>query len=247
MNTINKGSIFAVKNNYLIYEINDNNLKYYITIPNEDTYTLTFYVGLTPNDYSKLDNTLKEKEIDEVASKIYKLNPNSIYLLPILDYDKLANAISDNDDYFYKGLVEDLQQIIYDAHNTVSDNNDTEIDNTIYGIKQNNDTDKFLDWIECYIPGFFKAKNIKDITYSYNQANLEHTQLFSVDDITSQGGSTTLSGGDNTVSDTLPKTKKKTPPKNKHGFSNFKNIILIILLAFAVGITIAMMLLNLKR
>ena len=246
MNTINKGSIFAVKNNYLIYEVNDNNLKYFITIPNEDTYTLTFYVGLTPNDYGKLDNSDKEREIDEVASKIYKLNPNSVYLLPILDNDKLANAIGDNDDYFFKGLLEDLQQIIYDAHNTVNDNNDAEIDNTIYGIKQNNDTDKFLDWIECYIPGFFKAKNIKDITYSYNQANLEHTQMFNVDDITSQGGSTTLSGGDTTLADTQPKAKKKTPPKNKHGFSNFKAIVLILLIAFILGISLAVMLLKLK-
>ena len=248
MNTISKGTIFKFNNDYSIYEVNDNNLKYYITVPNDDTYTITLYIGLTLNDYNLIDKDTKEKEIDEIASKIYKLNPNSVYLLPILDLERLNNAISDNDDYFYNKLLLDLQKRISDVYSTINANNSVSVNNIIYGIKQNNEADKFLDWLECKLPEHFKIKNITDITKKYNQTNLEHTQLFSLDDIGSSDGGTALSGGtgDTELVNSQTLVKKKTPPKpsGKHGFSNITFSILIIGLAIVLGIIIAVMILQ---
>lgn len=263
MNTINKGNIYSLKDNYIIYEIDDTS-KYYLCIPNHDTYKYTMYMGLSMNNFNKIDKENKITEIDSIASKLYKINPNSVYLLPVVNHDKLINAVYDNDDYFYNKLLNDLHKCIKDAYDTIRTNNTVSINSVIYAVKQNNKVDYFLDWLDVKLGGYLDTININKINELYNEINLEKTQVIKIADIpvnkeedikkedTPKVENIPTKKEDTHKVENIPNVKEEIPivkeenakkkvlkKVNKEGFSDYKFIVLTIIISVIIGVTSA--------
>ena len=258
MNTINKGNIYSLKDNYIIYEIDDT-AKYYLCIPNHDTYKYTMYMGLSMNNFNKIDKESKIKEIDSIASKLYKINPNSVYLLPVVNHDKLINAVYDNDDYFYNKLLSDLHKCIKDAYDTIRTNNTVSINSVIYAVKQNNKVDYFMDWLDVKLGGYLDTININKINELYNEINLEKTQIIKTDDIQvnkkediPKVENIPIEKEDTPKVENIPTEKEEIPvvkdenvkkkvlkKVNKEGFSDYKFIVLTIIISVIIGVTSA--------
>ena len=251
MNTINKGSIVTFKNDYSIYKVDEDSISYYLCIPNNDTYRVTMYIGISNNDLSTMEKDEIVNEIDGIGNKIFKVNPSSIYLVPVLNYDKLVNAINDNDDYFYNKLLDDLHKTTRSAYETINNNNSVEINEKILAIKDNNRMDRFIDWLDVKMAGNLDTINIRTIDNLYNEIDLEKTQIIPTDivgmiteDTTSGNGPKGNSGGPGNsepVKTNDVKVRRKIPPKLNLGFSRITFITLIIGMSIVFGIIAALL------
>ena len=251
MNTINKGNIITFKTDYTIYRVDENNSSYYLCIPNTDTYRVTMYLGISNNDLSTMEENEVVKEIDNIGSKIYKINPNSIYLVPILNFDKLVNAINDNDDYFYNKILDDLHNTIRNAYETVNNNNSVKVEDKILAVKANNRMDRLIDWLDVKMVEYLDTINIQTIDKLYAEIDLEKTQIITADvintiadDTATGNGPKGHSGGPGNsepVKTNDVKVRRKVPPKINLGFSRITFFVIVITISVIIGLIAALL------
>ena len=238
MNTISKGTLYSFNNDYSIYELKANDsLTYYLSMPNKDINTCQIYLGFPTLEMSILDKEQEIAEISRLSDIIHKINPNGLYLFCNLPYGELHEASNDNDNRLYTILLNKLHLITKDLYDTVSINNNVTINPQIYGIKQNNDDTKFIDWLEIQLNGFINGVTYKSLAKSYKK------EITSQDDGNSDLGTKTMDGNINTKSS--GKAKKLVKPNtSRKGFSSFPFILLILSISLVLGISFAYLLIK---
>jgi len=216
--------------NYDINELfDDNGNKYYLCIPTNNLLEYEIYFG-----FSK-DNISSEQTINTISSIYDRISSNNnkiIYLSVNFLYDRFHEAGNDNDDKLFEPIYTTLKSVFRDAYNTIIKEKVARINQIITAVKLDDDDIKFIDWLETKREMF---GYIKEISLSDNSLLM---------DTTDEGGGNSLIG---VSSDSITQNNsfvKKKVPKNNHGFGNISFIILVLTIAFILGIGSAFIIIN---
>ena len=217
---------------YKLYEEYDNiGNKYYLTIPNNNALEYQIYCSLNEDT----DTEVLSKVCANYES-IIQSNKQAIYLHLILDSGELAEAAAENDSHLYKFMIKKILTSLKHAYQIIIQTKIAGINNEITFINQNKDDKKFFDWIE--ITGIIPIRCIK------LDSELKSYVDIPLNDTPNDSGGASLIGADIELSENKPLVRKKTPPKNNHGFGNIVLVVLTHIITIACGITIAYLLIK---
>lgn len=220
-------NIFHKESEYKIYELYNNKAEsYYLTIPNNDIDTFEIYVAFPKKDISSLSQEEIINEIKEINDLVIKSNPSSIYILPNIKVSELTDAANENDFKLYNELLSHIHTTLSDTYDKIGKHKN--IKQKITFIKQTNSDSKFINWLETNMNNYINSISIN----SLKRNNTKEKEEIKSNNILEQ---------------TNPKTKKLTPEKlNNHGFSNFINIILLLIICVSVSFIISFFIIKIK-
>ena len=240
MNTIKSGTLYSFNNRYSIYELSNNNITYYLSMPNNDINNYKIYLGfpvIETKDASKETITMEIKNIMDI---IHTTNPNGIYVYCNIPRNELVEAANDNDSLLYERLLNKVSLITSDSYKVINENNNVSIDSVIYLVKQTDEDTKFINWLEVKLYGFVNGISINKLKQTYDNYLFNNTneQVFSGSSDGSGNGPRGLSGGGgtDTLTNNNTKVKKLIKPIPKHGYTSFTFIILVLSIMIGIGI-----------
>ena len=220
-------------------EFDNNGNRYLLCIPNAESLEYKICCSLNDNYLSPGDMLLKASNI---YATILKKNKNLVYAHMILDTDELKEAALDNDNPLYTMLLRKILSIIKDAYQVTIKEKLAAISNKLGFVSQNEDDQKFLDWVEINQALPIERINLGN-NFSHRVDEFEPELPF-ID--SSEGGGNLLSGGSNEYANDKPLVKTLKPASNNHGFGNMIMVIITLGFIFAVCIGAAYILINNK-
>ena len=235
MNTISKGKLHSFNKNYSIYQIDNNGLSYFLSIPNSDHDSYELFLGFPKDDIDTLSDGEITSDIKEVSDLINTFDNEGIYLFCPLPFNDMLEAAHDNDNLLYERLLSRLHMITRDCYNVINENNNVTINKNITIVKRSEFDKKFTNWLEIRLNGYINGINYSSLLKNYENSLFNNTNgaIFSDNDGNSSFGSRT-NGTDSKVSSNV-KTKKLIKP-GKHGYTSFTLIILLMSIFMGIGI-----------
>ncbi len=227
MNTIRSGKLCSFNNHYSIYEINPSkDTIYYLSIPNRNFDYCQLYLGFAKNDLNSPDKETIINEITTITDIVFGNDTEAIYIHLNIPNNRLTEAANVNDNFLYEQLLSTIHQITSNCYQTINENNNVTISNTLYLIKQDNEDIKLINWLELRLNNFVVGIDINKL-----KANIQ----------TNEGGGTPKGFSGNGIANTNTKNnvlvKKLVPPKaGKHGYTTFTLIVLIIAIILGIGL-----------
>lgn len=209
---------------YSIYQINTiDGESYYISLPTNMKNNLTMTIDFKEEYYNALLKNEIIEQIKDRCKKLYKINPNIIYILPNVSTYDLSIALTENDNKSYEHIFNSLQKYVSNSYHILTSNN-INISQIITIITETSDDKKFMHWLELTKQGFFQELDINKV--------LEN------DNIRESNQAKNRISTENT--NNKPKSKVLIPKNNKHGYTNILFIIisLSLLIVFSIGIAI---------
>lgn len=256
--------LIAVLDNYTIYRVSDGKLgNYYLSVSNGNISKCQIYLGFTDKQTEILSKEEIVAMISEVNEIIQRENSDSIYIVPNIPQSLLEEATNENDNFMYTEILEQrIHPIILDVINNILVKNGVNVENINQVIKviERNDQDKKLGgWLTTHpqIGSFveeidynkLKEKDMMNNGNEVKKNDLEENNAHENQSVLSSGIAPVNHQYDeiNYGSKSNQKTLKRTPPKSNNvssGFSNFKFIIMTLLLSLVVGVSIGYLLIK---
>ena len=230
-----KGRLLNKYQNYSLFEVfTDNGLKYYMCLPNEETFDIQMAIDFPEEN----DEDRKIAGLENVCNTLYDYRVNYAYLLTGVSTSDVTLASLENDDHAYGILRDELCKYTSHATKIIMEDVAAKMLPVVGIIVQTDNDKKFMDWLDIEYPDLFKKIDLSNLV----KINYKVTDD---DGWTTRGGPS--NGGDGLeVTNNLskPKTKKLTLPSGKHGYLNITFAIVVIALAFAIGIGLAVILMK---
>ena len=221
---------------YIVYQMyTDDATEYYMCTPTNKQDKYKMIIDFPEEYYKALLQNETVSEIKRICDSLYSKNNGYIYILTNVTTYELNEANTENDGHAYATLLKQLQKYTFDAYKSLTANGgDIYIDTVIDIVMQTDDDKKFIDWLDINLNGYF------------NGVNLNHKNEF-VTQNNDDSGWTTLGGpssndADKTNTKSNVKTKVLVPSGNKHGFSNFAFIVLLLFIAIIMGVGFSLLL-----
>ena len=217
---------------YTIYELYSNMaIPYHLYIPNNDYQEVNLYIGFPTNN--RINSTKKDiiNEVISVTDNISENNKNNIYVLLEIDFEKLKEAATENDDKLYNELLKNISSITSDVFKKIAINN--KINQTITAVKQTSFDTKFINWLEIKLPSFINGIELPN---NYNKMSDNDTQEIDPIDNSKIG-----------IQKNNTYTRKKVMKKNNNGTANIMLLVITLALVLTVGFNIVYYLLKFKN
>ena len=219
---------------------------YYISVPTGDVDKYDMFIGFPNKDLSQLSDNEIVSEFSRTAEMVTSLY-NGIYVMPMIPYDKLVDAMNENDDRLFSeiwwDIVTPITTEIYIRLNGKFNNKRNFI------IRVDSDR-KLIDWIEIECSKFGKNL-IEEFEYSdlinrYSKNKIIDNEILD-NSSTQQMNSEIVSVEfklDSVSSQNKPYTRNLKPKNPSSGFSSFKFIIVTILVSLVAGIGLGYLLIK---
>lgn len=218
--------------NYNVNELfDDNGNKYYLCIPTSNLLEYEIYFGFSKDNVSSEENI---NIISSIYDRITTDNKKIIYLSINVLYDRFHEAGNDNDDKLFEYIYMTLKSVFGHAYDYIIREKVARINQIITAVKQDDDDIKFINWLETKREMFGYIRDI----------SLNNKEIF-LSDSADEGGGNNLTGVPTADTTSLNSGfVKKKVPKNNHGFGNISFIILVLIIAFVLGIGAAFIIIN---
>lgn len=159
------GELITNLENYSIYKsyVNDD-ISYYICIPNENMSKCQITLGFSDKNLSSLSKKNLIVKICEISDKLFDLNNESIYVIPNINELEFKNATLENDNRLYENILNKIiHPITQDIYNMLIKNGikKNKINQTINIIKITDSDKKFAFWLSMRLG----EKYINEIDY----------------------------------------------------------------------------------
>lgn len=249
------GELISELEDYSIYKVkNEIAGYYYLCIPNDNMIGCQIYFGFNDKNLDNVSDDDIILMIRDVNDKIYKIDNNSVYIVPDLQMNYLneLTTINDTKDYM-KFTSEIIHPIVYEIHEKLIkyEMNEDNINNNIQIVTKNDVDRKIAGGLElCPKIGSF----MKEI--SYNQLELAIKKNDSLGEIPIEVINTDIQDDnitfnskitpiehefDNVDNDKCNKNRlvrTRKPTDSSLGFSSFKFIIATLIFSLVVGVSI---------
>lgn len=214
--------LMAEYDNYNIYQFNN---KYYLCIPKKSKKRYYLYLGFPKKDYSNISSEEISKELNTTFKLINDKVNNSIYLICADSLELINEAVSINDDTFYKRTFGNLCNMINKIFNSLP------VDYIVRIIVQDDADQKIADWFELNFVDYAKGTPLNNFKESLFTDLLVDTGIDTKEEEKEEIHEEKV----------IPKVKQKKI--NNFGYSNILSlgIITSIFLFFMINIIIMLL------
>lgn len=227
------GNIIFTVDNYSIYQ----NKGYYMCVSNQDVDNYQLFIGFSEKELGLVSNHVIIDEIRKISDLLFSVSKNVVYVVPVINPDKLKRLATINEDKEYDNFLnKEIFPITSDVKERFSDNKKS-MNDVIGFIKQREFDKKIIDGIDMSVSRVIVSKGgtldkdyIKsvelDVIKKYN--GIDTVDFLQTDDnIFIQESTLTANMASREIE--ARSVKKLTRINNKDGgFSSMSFIILVI-------------------